>query len=199
MIRCYLAKISQKRYKLHWFQYRNSYFEHPSVSENGTRSAKMACCYIYIYNCIQSHLFHWLASCGCRCDIRTEKGVLEFENSARITPRAAACRFHSGTRRSENDNTPQPLVQWTNSPFTGQQVGNCKSFTLTHYLTDLFVMLRGPRSIPLCIQHHIQLTSLSFQVSETSHCWVTAISIFNLENLRSMSWVRSKFEVTMWV
>ena len=44
MIRCYLAKISQKRYKLHWFQYRNSYFEHPSVSENGTRSAKMACC-----------------------------------------------------------------------------------------------------------------------------------------------------------
>ena len=44
MIRCYLAKISQKRYKLHWFQYRNSYFEHPSVSENGTRSVKMACC-----------------------------------------------------------------------------------------------------------------------------------------------------------
>ena len=90
--------------------------------------------------------------------------------------------FSELTRRSENDNTPQPLVQWTNSPFTGQQVGNCKSFTLTHYLADLFVMLRGPRSIPLCIQHHIQLTSLSFQVSETSHCWVTAISIFNLEN-----------------
>ena len=33
MIRCCLAKISQKRYILHWFQYRNSYFEHPSVSE----------------------------------------------------------------------------------------------------------------------------------------------------------------------
>ena len=46
MNRCYLAKISQKRYKLHWFQYRNSYFEHPSVSENGTRSAKMACCFV---------------------------------------------------------------------------------------------------------------------------------------------------------
>ena len=103
------------------------------------------------------------------------------------------------TRCSESDNTPQPLLQLTNSPFTGQQVGNCKSFTLTHYLADLFVMLRGPRSIPLCIQHHIQLTSLSFLVSETSHCWVTAISIFNLENLRSRSWVRSKFEVTMWV
>ena len=35
MIRCYLAGISQKRYILHWFQYRNSYFEHPV-------SAKMA-------------------------------------------------------------------------------------------------------------------------------------------------------------
>ena len=44
---CYLATISQKRYILHLFQYCNSYFEHPSVSENGTRSEKMACCYIY--------------------------------------------------------------------------------------------------------------------------------------------------------
>ena len=103
------------------------------------------------------------------------------------------------TRRSENDNTPQPLDQWTNSSFIGQQVGNCKSFTLTHYFADLSAMHRGRRSIPLCIQHHIQLTSLSFQVSQTSHCWVTAISIFYLENPRSRSWVRSKFEVTMWV
>ena len=101
------------------------------------------------------------------------------------------------TRRSENDNTPQPLDQWTNSSFIGQQVGNCKSFTLTHYFADLSAMHRGRRSIPLCIQHHIQLTSLSFQVSQTSHCWVTAISIFYLENPRSRSWVRSKFEVTM--
>ena len=94
---------------------------------------------------------------------------------------------------------PSALDQWTNSPFIGQQVGNCKSFTLTHYLADLFAMHRGPRPIPLCIQHHIQLTSLSFQVSQTSHSWVTAISIFYLEDPRSRSWVRSKFEVTMWV
>ena len=53
MIRCYLAKISQKRYKLHWFQYRNSYFEHPSVSENGTRSAKMACCLLHLSTLIE--------------------------------------------------------------------------------------------------------------------------------------------------
>ena len=33
------------------------------------------------------------------------------------------------TRRSENDNTPQPLNQWTNSPSMGKQVGNCKSLT----------------------------------------------------------------------
>ena len=37
MIRCYLAKISQKRFILHWFQYRNSYLNTPV-------SAKMAQC-----------------------------------------------------------------------------------------------------------------------------------------------------------
>ena len=58
MIRCYLAKISQKRYTWHWFQYRNSYFQHPSVSDNGTRSAKMACCYIYI--CIYIHMYIYI-------------------------------------------------------------------------------------------------------------------------------------------
>ena len=113
--------------------------------------------------------------------------------------RALCERKTNWTRRSENDNAPQPLDQWTNSSFIGQQVGNCKSFTLTHYFADLSAMHHGRRSIPLCIQHHIQLTSLSFQVSQTSHCWVTAISIFYLENPRSRSWVRSKFEVTMWV
>ena len=81
----------------------------------------------------------------------------------------------------------------------GQQVGNCESFTLTHYLADLFAMHRGPRSIPLCIQYHIQLTSLSFEVSRPSHSWETAISIFYLENPRSRSLVRSKFKVRTWV
>ena len=56
-------------------------------------------------------------------------------------------------------------------------------------------MHRGPRSIPLCIQHHIQLTSLSFQVSQTSHSWVTAISIFHIENPRSRSWLMSKLKL----
>ena len=33
MIACNFAKISHKPYSLHWFQYHNLYFEHPSVSE----------------------------------------------------------------------------------------------------------------------------------------------------------------------
>ena len=69
------------------------------------------------------------------------------------------------TRRSENDNTPHPLDQWMNSSFMGQQVGNCKRFTLTHYLADLFAMHCGPSSIPPCIQRHIQLASPSFSES----------------------------------
>ena len=63
----------------------------------------------------------------------------------------------SWTRRSEKDNTSQPLDQWTNSPFMGQQVGNCKSFTLSHYLADLFAMHCDPRASPLWIRHCIQL------------------------------------------
>ena len=73
------------------------------------------------------------------------------------------------TRRSENDNTPQPLDQWTNSPFMGQQVGNCKSFTLTHYLADLFAMHCDPRASPSWIRHCIQLASLLFQGDQPSH------------------------------
>ena len=42
----------------------------------------------------------------------------------------------------------------------------------------------------LSIQHHIQLTSLSFQVSPPSHSWDTAISKFYLENQRSRPWCK---------
>ena len=73
------------------------------------------------------------------------------------------------TRRSENDNTPQPLDQWTNSPFMGQQVGNCKSFTLAHSLANLFAMHCDPKESPSRIRHYIQLASLLFQVDQPSH------------------------------
>ena len=56
MIRCYLAKIWQKRYILHWFQYRNSYFEHPSVSENGVLLLPLIF-HVYYHPGILFHLF----------------------------------------------------------------------------------------------------------------------------------------------
>ena len=60
MIICYLVKTSQKRYLLHWFQYRNSYFEHPSVSEIGARSANMACCYQLFHDYAEEKYTHSL-------------------------------------------------------------------------------------------------------------------------------------------
>ena len=57
-------------------------------------------------------------------------------------------------------------------------------------------MHRGPRSTPLCVQYHIQLTPLSFQVSRPSHSWDTAISIVYLENPRLRSSGRSKLGPT---
>ena len=49
--------------------------------------------------------------------------------------------------------------------------------------------------------HHMgptfyRLTSLSFQVNRPSHSWDTTFSKFDLENPRSMSWLRSKLKVT---
>ena len=92
MIRCYLAKISQKRYILHWFQYRNSYFEHPSgvlfsvidhpfckLSENTSKSYsgilsslidmicwQLICYYLNQFGSINlthcHHIFPWLCA-----------------------------------------------------------------------------------------------------------------------------------------
>ena len=44
-----------------------------------------------------------------------------------------------------------------------------------------------------------QLTSLSFHVNRPSHSWDTTFSKFDLENLRSRSWVRWPLKVTAWV
>ena len=44
-----------------------------------------------------------------------------------------------------------------------------------------------------------RLTSLSFHVNWPSHSWNTAFSKFDLENQGSRSWMRSQFNVTMWV
>ena len=104
-----------------------------------------------------------------------------------------------GTRRSEIDNTLQPYISKRIAHSCATRVGNCKGFSLTHYLVALFAMHLGQRSIPLCIQHYIQLASLSFQVSRPSHFWDATVSIFCLKNQRSISSVRSKFKATTWV
>ena len=49
------------------------------------------------------------------------------------------------TRRSENDDTPQPLDQWTNSPFIGQQVGN---WSICHALWPIRKPIVHPRLYP---------------------------------------------------
>ena len=49
MIIYYFAKISRKRYILHWFQYRYSYFEHPSVSAKWHKVSENSMLFIYIY------------------------------------------------------------------------------------------------------------------------------------------------------
>ena len=105
----------------------------------------------------------------------------------------------SQTRHSENDNTPQPLDQWTNSPFIGQQVGNCK---VSHWPIIWPIYL--PCTVALgqshCASNIISNSHpLSFQVSQPSHSWVTAISKFDLENPRSRSWKRWTLKVTTWV
>ena len=58
-------------------------------------------------------------------------------------------------------------------------------------------MHHDPRSIPLCIQHHIQLTSLSFQVSQPSHPWVT-YSNFNIFTLKINSQGHGWGQILKW-
>ena len=76
----------------------------------------------------------------------------------------------------------------------GQKVGNCKSFTLTHYLADLFAMHCGPKTSPLYPTH------ISFIPSQSTFPFLKyGYQKFHHENPRSRSWVRSKFKVATWV
>ena len=54
-------------------------------------------------------------------------------------------RFPEKTRRSENDDTPQPLDLWTNSPFIGQQVGN---WSICHALCPIRKPIVHPTLYP---------------------------------------------------
>ena len=86
------------------------------------------------------------------------------------------------TRRSENDDTPQPLDQRTNSPFIGQQVGN---WSICHTLWPIRKPIVHPRLYP---------THISFIPSQSKLPFLKyGYSKFDLENTRSRSGVRSKF------
>ena len=86
------------------------------------------------------------------------------------------------TRRSENDDTPQPLDQWTNSPFMGRQVGN---WSICHALWPKRKPIVHPTFYP---------THISFIPSQTTFPFLKyGYQKFDLENTRSRSWVRSKF------
>ena len=56
----------------------------------------------------------------CTCDMLSRLPMVAKYTGTHV------CLIIRRTRRSENDNTPQPLDQGTNSPYIGQQVGNCR-------------------------------------------------------------------------
>ena len=92
------------------------------------------------------------------------------------------------TRHSENDNTPQPLDQWMNSPFMGQQVG---MWSICPVLWATRKPIVHPKLYP---------THISFIPSQSTFPLLKyGYQKFNLENPRSSSWERSKFKVTIWV
>ena len=72
------------------------------------------------------------------------------------------------TRRSENDDTPQPLDQWTNSPFIGQQVGN---WSICHALWPIRKPIVHPTLYP---------THISFIPSQSNFPFPKKMAIKNL-------------------
>ena len=117
MIKCYLAKISQKRYKLHWFQYRNSYFEHPSVSENGTRSAKMACCsldtdvwYLRFEDFVDRSLTHWPSIYR----------IIHILQKTKHNGYSHVSNWRLNTVNSDTQIRPKAIIENTNDPFKGR-------------------------------------------------------------------------------
>ena len=60
----------------------------------------------------------------CAPNIFRTKRISAYARNNQCDNRKIPHQIRGKTRRSENDNTPQPLDQRTNSPFMGQQVGN---------------------------------------------------------------------------
>ena len=81
------------------------------------------------------------------------------------------------TRRSENDNTLSPKII---ERIAHSLANRLDTVRVSHWPFAWLIYL--PCTMTQCQSHCasniIQLTSLSFQVSQPSHSWVTAISIF---------------------
>ena len=102
-------------------------------------------------------------------------------------------RQQSLTRLSENDNTPQPLDQWKNSPFIGQQVGNCK-FHIDPLLGRSICHAPWPKVNP--IMHPTSYpTHIPFIPSEST---LPFLSYSNFNILPWKSKVKVKGEVKVW-
>ena len=94
-------------------------------------------------------------------------------------------------KRSENDNTPEPIDQRMDSPLMGQHVGSCNTFASTHYFANAFGISCSPRTRPYCkskfeywVRHCIALTSFSSQVNWPSHSWKSEIWLFEKLTLK---------------
>ena len=92
-----------------------------------------------------------------------------------------------------------PSDQWMDSPFMGQQAGNCNSFTSTHYFSQCIYHALWPKGKPI-MRPTLYPTHISFIPSQSTFPFLQyGYQKFDLENPRLRSRVRSKFKVTTWV
>ena len=97
------------------------------------------------------------------------------------------------TRHSENDNTPQPLDQWKNSPLIGQQVGNCK-FHIDPLLARSICHVPWPKVDPI-VHPTSYPTHIPFIPSEST---LPFLSYSNFNILPWKSKVKVMGEVKVW-
>ena len=106
-----------------WFYY-NRLGKHPSPLSNTTLETDRYSTGGIWYKCRHGINILQSRQNGCHFADAICEWMFLNESCILIQMPSLSLRIHLTTRRSENDDTPQPLDQWTNSPFIGQQVGN---------------------------------------------------------------------------
>ena len=115
--------------------------------------------------------------------------LLDFQNYTFLT---SAQRL-SKTRGSENDNTPPPLYQWTNSPFYGPTGWKLQEFHIDPLLGLSICHALWPKSEPI-MNPTLYPTRISFIPSRSTFPFLKyGYQKFDVINPRSRSWVRSNF------